>query len=139
MYTHGSKKMLVFAVLLDRSGLTVDNEMMTVVHKKDHQLPLATITFDKSPKACAARRVTAARVTTRVTAVTVARAGAGAKAGACRRAAVPQPHVAFKGRGRKLGYGGEMDTLARIDQSLSRGEVEERLAMQRAIVATTPA
>ncbi len=37
-YCQGGKKMLVFAVLSDRSGITHDNETTVVVHRSEHQL-----------------------------------------------------------------------------------------------------
>ena len=42
-YCQGGKKMLVFAVLSDKSGITHDNETTVVVHRPEHQLvrPLA--------------------------------------------------------------------------------------------------
>jgi hypothetical protein len=37
-YCQGGKKMLVFAVLSDKSGITHDNETTVVVHRSEHQL-----------------------------------------------------------------------------------------------------
>lgn len=38
--------MLVFAVLMDSTGLTSRKQGIVVVHKKEHQLPLFVITFE---------------------------------------------------------------------------------------------
>jgi hypothetical protein len=48
----GSRSMLVFAILMDRSGLRsmdrgVPGEI--VIHRKEHQLPLAVVSFDRIP------------------------------------------------------------------------------------------
>lgn len=45
-YCDGGKKMLVVALLLDKSGLTADAGHVVVIHKPEHQLPLFVITFD---------------------------------------------------------------------------------------------
>ncbi|KAH8075247.1 ADP-D-ribose binding protein [Aureococcus anophagefferens] len=44
-YCRGGKKMLVFAVLVDRSGLTKDSPQIVVINKPEHQLPLFVLTF----------------------------------------------------------------------------------------------
>jgi len=44
-YCKGGKKMLVFAVLVDRSGLTKDSPQIVVINKPEHQLPLFVLTF----------------------------------------------------------------------------------------------
>jgi len=45
-YCVGGKKMIVFAVLMDRSGLTNRQQGIVVVHKSEHQLPMFVISFD---------------------------------------------------------------------------------------------
>ena len=53
-YGQGSRKMIVFAILIDRSGITsegVAHKGEIVVNKKDHQLPLAVVVFHKQPVA----------------------------------------------------------------------------------------
>ena len=40
--------MLVFAVLLDKSGLTTNQGNIIVIHKPDHQLPIFVITFNNN-------------------------------------------------------------------------------------------
>jgi hypothetical protein len=45
-YCAGSKRMLVFAVLMDRSGLTKRQQGIVVINKSEHQLPLFVITFE---------------------------------------------------------------------------------------------
>ena len=45
-YCKGGTKMLVFAVLMDRSGLTNREQGIVVVHKSEHQLPMFVLTFD---------------------------------------------------------------------------------------------
>ena len=40
--------MLVFAVLLDKSGLTTDQGNILVIHKPEHQLPIFVITFNNN-------------------------------------------------------------------------------------------
>ena len=40
--------MLVFAVLLDKSGLTTDKGNILVIHKPEHQLPIFVITFSNN-------------------------------------------------------------------------------------------
>ena len=53
-YSSGSRRMLVFAILMDRSGLTSTDRGHPgeiVINKSEHQLPLATVTFDRLPKA----------------------------------------------------------------------------------------
>jgi hypothetical protein len=44
-YCKVGKAMLVFAVLTDPSGITLDNGSFVVVHKVEHQLPLFTVLF----------------------------------------------------------------------------------------------
>ena len=44
-YCKGGRKMLVFAVLVDKSGLTCDNGQIIVVNKPEYQLPLFVLTF----------------------------------------------------------------------------------------------
>ena len=44
-YCKGGRKMIVFAVLVDRSGLTCDKGSIVVVNKPEHQLPLFVLTF----------------------------------------------------------------------------------------------
>jgi hypothetical protein len=44
-YCRGGSKMIVFAVLTDPSGITLENTQMVVVHKPEHQLPLASVSF----------------------------------------------------------------------------------------------
>ena len=44
-YCKGGRKMLVFAVLVDKSGLTLDNGQIIVVNKPEYQLPLFVLTF----------------------------------------------------------------------------------------------
>jgi len=46
-YCAGSKRMLVFAVLMDRSGLTKRQQGIVVINKSEHQLPLFVITFEQ--------------------------------------------------------------------------------------------
>ena len=56
-YGKGSRKMIVFAILIDRSGITSEDQGHKgeiVVNKKDHQLPLAVVAFDKQPMGPAA-------------------------------------------------------------------------------------
>ena len=51
---HSSRKMLVFAILMDRSGLRstdLGHPGEIVIHKAAHQLPLAIVTFDRQPNA----------------------------------------------------------------------------------------
>jgi O-acetyl-ADP-ribose deacetylase (regulator of RNase III) len=45
-YCRGGKKMIVFAVLVDRSGLTCDKGSIVVVNRPEHQLPLFVLTFN---------------------------------------------------------------------------------------------
>ena len=45
-YCKGGRKMLVFAVLVDKSGLTLDNGSIIVVNKPEYQLPLFVLTFN---------------------------------------------------------------------------------------------
>ena len=48
-YCAGGKKMIVFAVLMDKSGLTKrDGSGIVVVNKTEHQLPMFVITFEPS-------------------------------------------------------------------------------------------
>ena len=42
-YCRGGRKMLVFAVLTDRSGVTVDGPGVVVVHRPEHQLVRACV------------------------------------------------------------------------------------------------
>jgi hypothetical protein len=44
-YCKGGKKMLVVAVLIDKTGLTADQNSVLVIHKPEHQLPLFVITM----------------------------------------------------------------------------------------------
>lgn len=44
-YCNAGKKMLVVALLTDKTGLTLDNEDYVVISKPEHQLPLFTVTF----------------------------------------------------------------------------------------------
>ena len=56
-YGKGSRRMIVFAILIDRSGITSEDQGHKgeiVVNKKDHQLPLAVVAFDKQPMGPAA-------------------------------------------------------------------------------------
>lgn len=53
-FCQSGKKMLVFAVLIDKSGLTASNEVAVVVHRPAHQLPLFVITFKPNQEAMAA-------------------------------------------------------------------------------------
>ena len=49
-YCKGGRKMLVFCILTDPSGVTkIDGRGggVAVIHKSDHQLPLAVVTFDE--------------------------------------------------------------------------------------------
>ena len=50
-YCKGGRKMLVFCILIDASGVTSYNEAIpggiAVIHKPEHQLPLAVVTFDR--------------------------------------------------------------------------------------------
>ena len=46
-YCCGGRKMLVVAVIMDRTGLTQNNDSIVVVHKPEHQLPLFVVTFDR--------------------------------------------------------------------------------------------
>ena len=50
-YCKGGRKMLVFCILIDASGVTSYNEAIpggiAVIHKAEHQLPLAVVTFDR--------------------------------------------------------------------------------------------
>ena len=76
-YSHGSKRMIVFAILMDRSGITSQDQARhthhpvartvpgvacmvripqghmgeIVINKADHQLPMAVLTFDRVPVA----------------------------------------------------------------------------------------
>ena len=45
-YCQGGKKMIVFAVLVDRSGLTCDKGSIVVVNRPEHQLPLFVLTLN---------------------------------------------------------------------------------------------
>lgn len=42
-------RLLVFAILTDPSGITLDREDVVVVHKTAHQLPLGTVRFSLTP------------------------------------------------------------------------------------------
>jgi hypothetical protein len=53
-YCVGGQRMLVFAVLMDRSGLTKRQSGIVVVHKPEHQLPMFILTFDAMHGAMAA-------------------------------------------------------------------------------------
>jgi hypothetical protein len=44
-YCKGGRKMLVVALLTDKSGLTANTGQIIVVNKPDHQLPLFVVTF----------------------------------------------------------------------------------------------
>jgi Poly(ADP-ribose) polymerase catalytic domain len=44
-YCKGGKKMLIVAVLVDKTGLTTDQLNVLVIHKPEHQLPLFVITL----------------------------------------------------------------------------------------------
>lgn len=44
-YCGGGRKMLVVAVIMDRTGLTKNNGSVVVVHKPEHHLPLFVVTF----------------------------------------------------------------------------------------------
>lgn len=44
-YCRMGKKMLVVAVLVDKTGLTANNDNVLVIHKPEHQLPLFVITM----------------------------------------------------------------------------------------------
>jgi len=53
-YSAGSRRMLVFAILTDRSGLTSTDRGHPgeiVINKAEHQLPLAIVSFDRLPTA----------------------------------------------------------------------------------------
>ena len=45
-YCRGGRKMLVFLVLLDPSGVTATGSGVTVIHKPEFQLPIAVVTFE---------------------------------------------------------------------------------------------
>ena len=45
-YCKGGRKMLVFLVLLDPSGVTATGQGVTVIHKPEFQLPIAVVTFE---------------------------------------------------------------------------------------------
>jgi hypothetical protein len=47
-YCKGGKKMIVFAVLINKFGLTCDKGNIVVVNKPEHQLPLFVLTFNGS-------------------------------------------------------------------------------------------
>jgi hypothetical protein len=44
-YCRGGSRMIVFAVLIDQSGITLDHSHMVVVHRVEHQLPLCSVAF----------------------------------------------------------------------------------------------
>mmetsp|Transcript_25043 Transcript_25043/g.59154 ORF Transcript_25043/g.59154 Transcript_25043/m.59154 type:complete len:443 (-) Transcript_25043:161-1489(-) len=48
-FCRGGRKMLIFAVLKDRSGLTADSGGVVVIKKPAHQLPLFVLTFAVGP------------------------------------------------------------------------------------------
>ena len=45
-YCKGGRKMIVFLVLLDASGVTATGRGITVIHKAENQLPIAVIECD---------------------------------------------------------------------------------------------
>lgn len=45
-YCRGGRKLLVVAVIMDRTGLTKDNGSIVVLHKPKHHLPLFVVTFN---------------------------------------------------------------------------------------------
>ena len=45
-YCRGGRKLLVFLVLLDPSGVTATGGGITVIHQPEHQLPIAVVTFE---------------------------------------------------------------------------------------------
>jgi len=45
-YCQGGRKMLVFAVIVDKIGITTDKGNIIVCHRPEHQLPLFVLTFD---------------------------------------------------------------------------------------------
>ena len=47
-YCKGGKKMLVFAVLMDKTGLTTKAGKIVVINKTSHQLPLFVVSFQHS-------------------------------------------------------------------------------------------
>lgn len=47
-YCKGGRKMLLFALITDKSGLTADKQNILVIHKPEHQLPLFVVTFEDS-------------------------------------------------------------------------------------------
>lgn len=44
-YCHGGRKMLVFAILHDPSGITAETSDIVVMHRSDFQLPMFTVNF----------------------------------------------------------------------------------------------
>ena len=50
-YCGGGRRLLVFAVLMDKSGLTKRTGGIVVVHKTSHQLPVFVVTFDQAHSA----------------------------------------------------------------------------------------
>jgi Poly(ADP-ribose) polymerase catalytic domain len=44
-YCNGGKRMLVMALLVDKTGLTADQKSVLVIHKPEHHLPLFVISF----------------------------------------------------------------------------------------------
>ena len=80
-YCRGGRKMLVFAILTDPSGVTQFNEQIpggvAVIHKPEHQLPLAVVTFDpaklaEAPARLGKKKKAAAKAARAVSAVTTA-------------------------------------------------------------------
>ena len=47
-YCAGGSRMLVFAVLMDRSGLTKHQQGIVVINRPEHQLPMFVITFENA-------------------------------------------------------------------------------------------
>ena len=52
-YCAGGRRLLVFAVLMDKSGLTKRTGGILVVHKSSHQLPVFVVTFDNANQSLA--------------------------------------------------------------------------------------
>ena len=44
-YCKGGHQMIVFAIIMDKSGLTADANNVIVVNKMEHQLPLFVVSF----------------------------------------------------------------------------------------------
>ncbi|KAK3236821.1 hypothetical protein CYMTET_53063 [Cymbomonas tetramitiformis] len=53
-YCKGGNKMLVFALLMDSSGVRYKSNSCLVIHKSEHQLPLFVLTWPSHPPVCAA-------------------------------------------------------------------------------------